>query len=816
MADPNNNSGAAPGVGAATAELPKKKEGISEEDPSNVSNALPPSHILPDGRFIYLPPPNDVERSRFFERSIAKYGLLESDMQGTADDATKDEEENKEKSTEPRVHPLAVASARLQASGVAELNRAINLSTLVNTGEYFGLTNIVDPALDLGVPTAPTTTATAATPNAQGSATPNTAATPNANTTDKATTDDGSKKPADPATPSTPANNKTAASQATKEMQEEQRVKAKYTLKRKRAVFDKMSRVLQRHCHRLQSAMSAQAIPDARLKQLRPQWRLVAPEHGTRAKPHAVRPTEVVAVDVDVYDPIGGVLGQSLAGRLASQVPRKKIKKEQDTASDITETATTTTTSSSQSSSQQSQTQSQQQPVWHKKFTMAEPFAIADPTLGKISADFDPNKVSFLTLQFDIEKPSTGFCMSSSLEPMTTSNIEEKQKHNAQGDLSGGAAAVVIKKEEQDDEPAVVKMEVDDDKKPKEEEKEEDEEEKKDDCDDDDNDKLPHDEQVLVSLQHSLFCAKLFESIRTEIMGDDLGDPDAQPKVQHHSQQATAQPSDSVMWLSSESEENYLPPPAVMVRPTGTGGAAALCVVHCHASEVKVQLDSEYTLRAKLVEAAERETTFSATANANTKTTTNVTSGSQSPEQLLVLCRSLLLHAQEAYHKHSLQESFKTAQKREEEEKRLLADANKPRGLDRIQKKDVRTKAKILQSVVALGTKMLFEQRIRKVLMRVRHWLQTKYPDTTDKISTEWLAVSVFDLHARFVISFGYSLTVDVTIVRDEMTVVTHNSLDWSSKAAGAVRKVKFRSDAEFEIFLKIEIRRAMKQQSQQ
>ena len=120
-----------------------------------------------------------------------------------------------------------------------------------------------------------------------------------------------------------------ASSQAQKELQEEQRVKSAYVLKRKRAVFDKASRVLQRHQARLEAATKAQRVPDERLRQLRPQWRLVAPEHGTRAKPHAVRPTEVVAVDVDVYDPTGGgggggsnSTGTSLVGRLASQVPR--------------------------------------------------------------------------------------------------------------------------------------------------------------------------------------------------------------------------------------------------------------------------------------------------------------------------------------------------------------------------------------------------------------------------------------------------------------------------------------------------------------
>ena len=116
-----------------------------------VTQALPPSHILEDGRFIYLPPPNDGERSRFFERSIARHVLLQADMAETqtetkTEDKEKDKDDDDDK-TAPKIHPLAVASARLQANGLAELNRAINLSQLVTTGEYFGLTNIVDPSL---------------------------------------------------------------------------------------------------------------------------------------------------------------------------------------------------------------------------------------------------------------------------------------------------------------------------------------------------------------------------------------------------------------------------------------------------------------------------------------------------------------------------------------------------------------------------------------------------------------------------------------------------------------------------------------------
>jgi len=149
-------------------------QGSADKDADDVTTTTttttrPPSHILQDGTFVHLPPPSHDERIRFFERSIARHGLLQEDLQQQKTDATKEkegkaaaeeeakqEEQDDEDTTksaattaqQQTIHPLALASARLQASGINELNRAINLHTLVSTGEYFGLSNIVDPALE--------------------------------------------------------------------------------------------------------------------------------------------------------------------------------------------------------------------------------------------------------------------------------------------------------------------------------------------------------------------------------------------------------------------------------------------------------------------------------------------------------------------------------------------------------------------------------------------------------------------------------------------------------------------------------------------
>ena len=544
-----------------------------------VTQSLPPSHILEDGRFIYLPPPDTLERSRFFERSIARHGLLESDMMGKKkmveevgeDGGTKDgDDEKKEDSTTPKVHPLAVASARLQSNGLSELNRAINLAGLVNAGEYFGLTNIVDPSLEI-----------------------------------EAGNDDATSRP------------------ASGDVLEQQKVKATYILKRKRTQFEKASAILGRHEKRLKDAFAAQSVVEKRLLKLRQQWRLVAPEHGTRARLHAARPTEVVAIDVDVYDRdrVGGgnqaLLGKksTLAGRLASRVPRyatielkddykvnldeweEEQRKEEEDAMEVDEVdeeddATKTKEAKEDEEKKESA----------DRWTRAEPFAVADPSLGKVTENFDPNKVPMLTLQLEIQKSSTGFKQSACLSPMTTLSM-------AQGETSSYSA----------------------------------------------------DEQVLVSLQHSLFCASLFESIRSEL------DPTEQ---QGSAGNANTTKPQAVAWLSCESEENYLPPPSVLAGGDVGRGLAALSVVHCLEGEVKVQLDSEYTLCITLVEAdakvSESISQNGATVDETKENGNNEKSGSQRPQQLHALCRALLLHAQDVHHNHSL--FLRAKAKKEQEE----------------------------------------------------------------------------------------------------------------------------------------------------
>jgi hypothetical protein len=663
-----------------------------EDEPAEVTQSSPPSHILQDGRFIFLPEPSDTERSKFLERSIARHKLLNDDMKGDDDavaaaaedkDAKDSKEEGKKDSTQPKVHPLALASARLQANGVSELSKAVNLTGLVSAGEYFGLSNIVNPSLEAV----------------------------------------GVKKAADG------KEEEEALDVAGNDLA----LRALYLGKRKRAQFEWATEALTRHERRLAGAVTTQQIVDRRLLRLRPQWRLVAPEHGTRARAHATRPTEVVAIDVDVYDRdrTGGgnqaaraaAMMQQTVGRLARRVPRYatvELPKEYKVKEDVLEWKKVHDMEDARGNGDVDGDGNNA-----RCKTRAEPFAVADPTLGKIDVDFDPEKVPMLSLQLDIERDSTGFRQCAQLSPLTT--LEEN---------------------------------------------------------------AIEDEKVVVALQHSLFCASLFESIRRELIPQDNEENGStMNKATHHTD----------VWLSSAMEENFLPPVSLMAAGA-EGGRGSLSVVHCHEGEVKVQLDCEYALTVKLVEAGTAVGSTidmelgqeEAATNGNTKS-----SGSQTPAQLNALCRALLLHAQDVYHNHSIEIRKFVAQKTKEDKE------VKPMGLATKKKKDELPQAHILQDCVSLGVKMIFERKVRWALGRVKKWLLSQSASPDAKITVDWLPLSIFDKQTQFVLSYN-TFVIDVSIECDEMTVTRFGE-------NGEYRKAVFHSEDEFEMFLKIELTKLVK-----
>ena len=82
-------------------------------------------------------------------------------------------------------------------------------------------------------------------------------------------------------------------------------------------MYQQAANTLKRHRRRLVAAIVSQKQIDTRWRELRRFWRLAVPEHGTRALPHAVKTTEVICADVDVYH-----LADSQMGRISRHIPQ--------------------------------------------------------------------------------------------------------------------------------------------------------------------------------------------------------------------------------------------------------------------------------------------------------------------------------------------------------------------------------------------------------------------------------------------------------------------------------------------------------------
>jgi hypothetical protein len=480
-------------------------------------------------------------------------------------------------------------------------------------------------------------------------------------------------------------------------------------LRRRRSQYGGASSALSRHGRRLSSSIAAARILDARARELRGRWRLAAPEHGARASAGPVRPTETVAIDVEVYrrgDVGGDGGGRASLGRIARRVPRfatlelddgydvspdvrslrTRIKDVVDGLADADADADAATPGDDMEvdgdgeDEEKANAMSHPSPPPSSSFgggaagpckTKAEPFAVADPTLGKIDTDFDPDKVPLLTLLFEIEKPSTGF-----VERATLSSSSRPSAKNEVGGSSSG---------------------------------------RNDDSDGGGRRSHP-DERVIEALQHSLFCASFFETIRAEII------PASARSNFDAAAASSQQRQKSVAWLSSEMEESFLPPPSVMAGEgtSRTGDAQLLCVIHCHEGELKVQLNDEYSLTVKLIEAGTAAAVGASTSDAGAPVTVKdpdncggvgtAISGSQSPRQLRTLCRALLLHSQSLYHDHCMKIHRGSSSDSEKIEEKP------PDGFARTKKETRPPSPYILRSCVGLGCKFIFEKKVRAVL----------------------------------------------------------------------------------------------------
>ena len=820
---------------------PPATDSNNHDDMAKLSRLDPPSHILQDGRHVHLPSATASDRAAYFARSVARYGLVRADGGGgggggggasggkvkkrlpdgeTAGDAevrddnkkTSDAQKSSDQ-TQPQIHPLALASASLNHVGISELSKSINLAGLIQDegpSAYFGLTNVISSRAErealrdaAGVAAVSGVEAAAASAGGVGL---------------------GDEVPA-AASGAAPAVVAAAAlsapTQAEAEAEEDAAAldhhhRSLYTLSHHTAALSSSAAILRRHHHRLLLGNTAQSILDARYMELRKRWRLVAPEHGTKVK-GAVRPDEVVAIDVEVYDRDrlgGGVVGSlggggggsggsgsgNKLGRIARRVPRFATVEVRDgygLGQEATERLEEQTERDAKRRKMEEKEKDGDNEGEEKKNdddgddgddakddedvemkdgkgvsvgdaedtttakdgtadkTIAEPYAVADPTLGKVDLDFDPDQVPLLTLSMSIEKTQTGY-----VEEVILSSISNDDDDDDDDDVAA------------------------------------------------DGKSKPDDEPVIYALQHSLFCASLFESMRGELSSAERAVPTNAGRGSSTSSSGgglSKAAAGGACWLAGGTDESFLPAPTRMdgAPPAEGGLGGTICVVHCHQGEVKVRLNAEYDLTVKLVEAGTVRSTSKSSGHKRKKDTENKSdadtgSGSQSAAYLRTMCRALLLHAQSAYHDHRLRMHAKAMAVAAAEAAK--AKSGLPPGLARRKKNAEEERPLILGGVLALGGKMLVERKVRESLRKLSRHI-SQQADMPHRHVVEWLTLSMFDAKSYFTASVGPAFTIDVCIDAGGMTVASFGE-------SGQYKSVRYGTAEQFEMFMQLQIQR--------
>lgn len=725
-----------------------------------------PSHIIADGTRVFLPPASTQEKAFFFARSVAKHNLVSvtsssKDTTTITDEDRIETERIKEEQNEEAtnvIHPLAKASATLESNGIAELSKAINLSTLVQTGEYFTFGNIVDSSL---------------------------VSTDKGDKMVVVAANVGSSSGPSPTTTISSSSSVAAAVVGVAGDQEEMKLRSNYVLKRKRQQFQNAKDALYQHHKRLKVATAAQRVIDKRLLQLRNRWKMDVPEHPLIPVP--IRPDEVVCIDVDVYQNHHDRSNGGNYGKIARKVPRyatielsndfdimvelKRRKEEQkqltmeeeeeenDKEEEVrneekerNEVPPTNITDSTEPVADSSP--SQKKVFDHDTFkdnTRALPFQLADPAIGDVDLDFDPDDVPILRLVFQIEKSSTGFLHSVTLNPndtTTRSNLEVKGQT---------------------------------------------------------------DEAVLQSLQHSLFCANIFDMIRNELNHNNFITNETSVKTTASNVKGNSQNQSTVppAWLNMDMEENFLPPTSLMSSTRsksnvfGSFVTSPLSVIYCHDGEVKVQLNEEYSLIVKLEDTNKQVQVSDSSHDESTTGKSDQDSGSQSKNDLDILCRILLLHAQCVFHENKklsvVENSIEARKDQANKISKVDYSVGTSNSQNKTKKKIDKDSFPILQSCVALGLKILMDRRVNRILSDLKVLQKIKFPELNFHV--EYMKLPLFYAHSQIALSFLDSHCLDISVTGGSIQITSFTE-------AGSYRNVSFESDSAFKLFLKAEMKR--------
>lgn len=319
-----------------------------------------------------------------------------------------------------------------------------------------------------------------------------------------------------------------------------------------------------------------------------------------------------------------------------------------------------------------------------------------------------------------------------------------------------------------------------------------------------------NDEAVIQTLQHSLFCANLFEKIHREVEN-----------------------SHKIIWLGIGMQDTFLP------HSSWNGFLAddmAVSVVYCHEGEIKVQLNEEYSLIIRLVELNGSyddnglSSEMSESHVSQSDYLVGEQSGSLSIKELEVLCCMLLHHIQTLYHLHSRKEDENTnvsgectgkvnslesnfdysgSTLRQSRSRRrrigLYSSQSSLSNIVSLPNVQVHKTSNILQSCIRLGVKFIIVGKVRKGLKHLSQWFCQVYPNFSSTLQIEWFPYSVFYSHSRFLVSCGSQFS-DVHIDGSRIIVNIMQGDNYQS--------VSFHSCHEFLMYLKNKLNLLVKQYS--
>ena len=286
------------------------------------------------------------------------------------------------------------------------------------------------------------------------------------------------------------------------------------------------SQILRKHGEDLSKSLKRQRLIDCRLLDLRKRWKLSLPDHGTKVEAPA-QPHEIVAVDVEMYD---------------------KVDYQEARPVNIYSLKEPLSTTKNQSSREQA-TKLVPRYATIELGENVDLVKIDDEVFNANSNDEISKKRRNALAEATIAEPL----------PMSDSSLRQLDNLLDPSKIEMLTLIVRIEKESTGFSLSVIP--------PK-------------------QGVSTIDDVTITSLQHSLFCASLFDCIRKEIL----------PLVVKTSSAYPSTVATSTAWLPASMDESFLPPP---LRMASNG---AFSIVHSQEGEVKIRLDSEYSLTFKLME----------------------------------------------------------------------------------------------------------------------------------------------------------------------------------------------------------------------